>query len=147
MLPPPLFAVAGLVLLLAGGELLVRGSVGLALRLGLAPLAIGLTVVAFATSSPEMAVSVEAALTGHGNVGLGNVLGSNLMNVLLIAGAASLAAPLPFAGLEPADVWSVLALSVALWLAAALHPRLGRTAGAGLLAAYLLYLGWRLASG
>ena len=80
----------GLVLLLLGAEAFVRGAAALALRLGLSPLAVGLTVVAFGTSAPELVVSLNAALTGHGGLAVGNVVGSNIANLGLILGACVL---------------------------------------------------------
>jgi cation:H+ antiporter len=74
----------GLVLLYMGAEALVRGSVSLALRFGVTSLVVGLTVVAFGTSSPELAVSARAALDGEGDISLGNVIGSNIANIALI---------------------------------------------------------------
>ncbi len=88
------YLIAGLVLLVAGAEVLVRGAAKLAAQFGIAPLVIGLTVVAFGTSAPETAVSVQAALNGSGDIAIGNVLGSNIANVLLILGVTSLVAPL-----------------------------------------------------
>jgi cation:H+ antiporter len=84
------FVLAGLVLLIVGGEGLVRGSVNLALRLGIPALIVGLTVVAFGTSAPELLVSVNAALKGEAGIALGNVVGSNIANVLLILGLPAL---------------------------------------------------------
>ena len=89
-----LYLLAGLGLLYAGAELLVRGSASLAGRLGLTPLVIGLTVVAFGTSAPELAVSVAAALQGNGALAVGNVIGSNIANIAFILGVAALIAPL-----------------------------------------------------
>ncbi len=86
--------VAGLALLYVGAEGLVRGSAQLALRLGLSPLVIGLTVVAFGTSSPELVVSVKAALAGNGDISFGNVVGSNICNIALILGLASVMRPM-----------------------------------------------------
>lgn len=86
--------VAGLVLLVVGAELLVRGAGKLAIRFGVAPLVVGLTVVAFGTSSPEMAVSVGSARNGNVDIAVGNVVGSNIFNVLFILGACALIAPL-----------------------------------------------------
>lgn len=80
----------GFVFLLAGAELLVRGAVALAKRWGISPLVIGMTVVAMGTSAPELVVSVDAALSGSSGMALGNVIGSNIANVLLILGAAGL---------------------------------------------------------
>lgn len=84
------FVAAGLVLLIVGGEGLVRGAVNLALRLGIPALIVGLTVVAFGTSAPELLVSVNAALKGQSGIALGNVVGSNIANILLILGLPAL---------------------------------------------------------
>jgi cation:H+ antiporter len=86
--------VAGLVLLVLGGDLLVRGASSLALIFGLSPLVIGLTVVAFGTSAPELAVSVQSSLGGNPDIALGNVVGSNVFNVLFILGVSALITPL-----------------------------------------------------
>jgi cation:H+ antiporter len=86
--------IVGLVLLVAGAELLVRGASRLATAVGISPLVIGLTVVAFGTSAPEMAVSVQSSLAGQSDVAVGNVIGSNIANILLILGCSALAAPL-----------------------------------------------------
>lgn len=88
------YLIAGLVLLVAGAEVLVRGAAKLAAQFGIPPLIIGLTVVAFGTSAPETAVSVQASINGSGDIAIGNVLGSNIANVLLILGMTSLVAPL-----------------------------------------------------
>lgn len=86
--------VVGLVLLVAGAEVLVKGASRLAAGFRISPLVIGLTVVAFGTSAPELAVSSGAALSGQGDIALGNVLGSNIFNVLFILGLSALIAPL-----------------------------------------------------
>lgn len=86
--------VLGVVLLIGGSEMLVRGASRLAVIAGISPLVVGLTVVAFATSSPELAVCVRSALAGNGGLAVGNVVGSNILNVLLILGAAAVIAPL-----------------------------------------------------
>mgnify|MGYP003524860691 CR=1 FL=1 len=88
------YLIAGLVLLVAGAEVLVRGAAKLAAQFGIPPLIIGLTVVAFGTSAPETAVSVQAALDGKGDLAIGNVVGSNIANVLFILGLTALIAPL-----------------------------------------------------
>lgn len=80
----------GLVLLFLGGDALVRGAVALAARLGLSPLVIGITVVGFGTSTPELLVSLQAALGGKPDIAVGNVVGSNMANILLILGAAAI---------------------------------------------------------
>jgi cation:H+ antiporter len=86
--------VAGMVVLVGGAELVVRGASRLARALGMSPLLVGLTLVAFGTSAPEIAVSVEASLMGQGALALGNVAGSNIFNVLLVIGASAVVAPL-----------------------------------------------------
>jgi len=89
-----LFLLAGLILLVVGGELLVRGASKVAGHFGISPLVIGLTVVAFGTSAPELAVSVQAGLSGSSDIAIGNVVGSNIFNVLFILGVCSLILPL-----------------------------------------------------
>jgi cation:H+ antiporter len=89
-----LLFVAGLVALVAGANLLVRGAGKLALSLGISPLVVGLTVVAFGTSAPEVAVSVSSALDGNTDMAVGNVVGSNIFNVLFILGVSALIVPL-----------------------------------------------------
>ena len=87
-------AAAGLVLLLVGGDMLVRGAVAMAERHGISPLMIGLTVVACGTSMPEMVVCVDAALSGVPSIAIGNVVGSNIANVLLVLGLPALIIPI-----------------------------------------------------
>jgi cation:H+ antiporter len=94
MLTHALFFVLGLVTLIVGAELLVRGASKLALSTGVSPLVVGLTVVAFGTSAPELAVSVGASLGGTPDLAIGNVVGSNIANILLILGISALFAPL-----------------------------------------------------
>lgn len=84
--------IAGLAILVLAGDLLVRGAVGLANRLGIPSLIIGLTIVAFGTSAPELFISVQAALAGSPGIALGNVVGSNIANVLLVLGLPAMIA-------------------------------------------------------
>lgn len=84
----------GLVLLIVGADVLVRGAARLALSFGITPLVVGLTVVAFGTSAPEFAVSIRGALAGQSDISLGNVVGSNILNILLILGLSALIVPL-----------------------------------------------------
>ncbi len=86
--------IGGLALLLFGGEVLIRGAVGLAKRAGISPFIVGLTIIGFGTSAPEVVVSVDAALSGSPGIAVGNVIGSNIANILLIVGAAALFVPL-----------------------------------------------------
>jgi cation:H+ antiporter len=108
--------VAGLVLLLAGGELLVRGASSLATAVGISPLVVGLTVVALGTSAPELAVSVRASLVGHGDLAAGNVIGSNIFNVLFILGISAVVRPLAVsARLVRFDVPIMIAAALLMW--------------------------------
>ena len=94
MLLQALLFVLGLAALITGAEAMVRGASRLAASWGISPLVVGLTVVAFGTSAPEMAVSVGAALSGSSDLAIGNVVGSNIANILLILGISALVAPL-----------------------------------------------------
>ncbi len=89
-----LYLLAGLGLLYIGAQVLLKGGAGLALRLGLNPLLVGLTIMAYGTSSPELVVSVNASMQGNGSIALGNVVGSNICNIALILGLCSLVTPL-----------------------------------------------------
>ena len=129
----------GLVLLLAGGEALVRGAVLAATRLGVSPLVIGLTLVGFGTSTPELVASLQAAAAGAPGLALGNVVGSNIANVLLILGLAAVIAPVAVSrGAFLRDGAAVVGASLAL-AALALYGTVGRLAGAALLVALALY--------
>lgn len=132
--------VAGLVLLVVGSQGLVRGAVSLAGRAGVSPLLIGLTVVAFGTSTPEVAVSVESALAGQGGVALGNVVGSNVFNVLVILGLSAVITPLVVrAKLVRVDV-PLMVLATLLPVLLGLDGDLDRRDGLLLLAGLAAYL-------
>jgi len=135
------YIVGGLALLIFGSELVMRGGVGLATDLGVDEFTIGLTIVAIGTTMPEMAVSISSACRLETNMLLGNVLGSNIMNSLLIIGLAGLFSPIAV----PGDFYT-LALPVTLVMYAALvsfmymKRKLNRTTGAILMAIYVGYL-------
>ncbi len=130
----------GVVLLYFGGEGLVRGASGLARRFGLSPLVIGLTVVAFGTSSPELAASLMAAFQGSPDVALGNVLGSNIANVGLILGFSAFLRPMSAAaGMLRREVPFMILVGVLL-IPLALNGRYGRGDGFFLLALFGLFL-------
>ena len=113
------FFVLGLAQLVVGAELLVRGASRLAVRLGISPLVIGLTVVAYGTSTPELAVSVQAGLAGQADIAVGNVVGSNIFNVLFILGLSALVAPLVVSRqLVRLDVPLMIGVSVVLLVVA-----------------------------
>lgn len=138
-----LLFIAGLAALIAGAELLVRGASKLALSLGISPLVVGLTIVAFGTSSPEMAVSAGAALDGRTDIAIGNVVGSNIFNVLFILGLSALIVPLVVhAQIIRQEVPIMIGASVLL-LVFALDRSLGRFDALfllALLAAYTVFL-------
>ena len=130
---------AGLVALVAGGELLVRGASRLAALVGLSPLVIGLTVVAFGTSAPELAVSVSSALSGRADIAVGNVVGSNIFNVLFILGASALIVPLAVnSTLIRSDVPLMIAASL-LAAALCLDESVSRVEGGLLFAGLVVY--------
>lgn len=138
--------VVGVALLVAGAAWLVRGASALAAAAGLAPLVVGLTVVAYGTSAPEMAVSVQAALHGSADVAVGNVVGSNIFNVLFILGLSALIVPLSVDGaLLRRDVWVMIAASLLVPLFA-LSGAIGRAAGVALLAGAVGYTVWLIRS-
>lgn len=108
--------VAGLIVLIAGAELLVRGAAAIARALGMSSLLIGLTVVGFGTSAPELAVSLKSALSGQPDIALGMVVGSNIFNVLCILGASAVVAPLVVSKqLIRMDVPIMIMVSLVLW--------------------------------
>ena len=135
-----LLFLAGLVLLLLGAEFLVRGASRLALALGLSPLVVGLTVVSLGTSAPELAISVDSALRGAPDLALGNVVGSNIANVLLILGLCALVAPLVVhRQLVWLDVPLMIVVSLAVF-AMALDGRIARWEGLLLAAGAVAYI-------
>jgi cation:H+ antiporter len=138
-----LLMVAGLAALVAGAEALVRGASKLALSFGISPLVVGLTVVAFGTSSPEMAVSVGSALDGKVDLAMGNVVGSNIFNVLFILGASALITPLLVAQqLIRQEVPIMIGISLLLFVLA-LDRSISRVDGlifVALLVAYTVFL-------
>lgn len=137
--------IGGLFLLLIGGEFLVRGSVQIAREAGVSPLVIGLTLVGFGTSMPELVTSVQAALIGAPGIAIGNIVGSNIANVLLILGISALISPIVCARDCIKRDGSVMVVASLIMLAIAVAGLLGRLHGALLLtalAAYLAYA-WR----
>ena len=132
--------VGGLVLLFVGAEGLVRGGAALAIRFGVTPLVVGLTVIAFGTSSPELVVSVKASLEGNGAISLGNVIGSNVCNVALILGLSAIIKPVTIqAQVVRREIPILIGASLLLWLML-MGGVLGRFEGVLLLAGLLVYL-------
>lgn len=135
-----LFIGAGLALLVAGGESLVHGASGLARRLGISPLLIGLVVVGFGTSTPELTTSIAAALRDAPEIAVGNVIGSNIANILLILGLAALLRPIRIDPRPFRRDGSALAISALAGAGALAFVGLERWVGAALLAGLAVYL-------
>jgi len=134
--------VVGLVALVLGAEWLVRGSSSLASRLGIAPIIVGLTVVAFGTSAPEMAVSVQGALSGNADVALGNVVGSNSFNILFILGVSAVVSGLSIEQrLLRFDIPLLIVVSVISYVLS-LNGLVGRVEGVVLFIGILAYTAW-----
>ena len=135
-----LFVLLGLVGLFVGGEFLVRGSVAVARGFGISPLLIGLTVVGFGTSTPELLVSVDAALRGLPDIALGNVVGSNIANILLIVGASALLWPITLNGNFPKRDLVTMLVAALLLLPLFALGAVGRVAGMVLVGGLVIYL-------
>ncbi|MEM1053316.1 MAG: calcium/sodium antiporter [Pseudomonadota bacterium] len=142
MLQAILLSLAGLAGLAIGGELLVRGAVGIAQKLGVSTLFTGLVIVGFATSMPEMVASVQASLAGSPEIAWGNIVGSNLANTLLILGVSALVAPIVITGSGRRDAVIALVATVLLW-GLALSGYGARWIGFALLLGILVYIVWR----
>ena len=140
-----LFFILGLGALILGAELLVRGASKLALSFGISPLVVGLTVVAFGTSAPEMAVSVQSAWSGQVDITLGNVVGSNIFNLLGVLGVSALVSPSDLT-VAPAmlgfDIPFMVAVAVACLPIFCTGARIDRWEGVLFLGYYLAYTAW-----
>lgn len=142
MLEAILLSLGGLVGLAIGGELLVRGAVGIAQKLGVSTLFTGLVIVGFATSMPEMVASVQAALSGSPGIAWGNIVGSNIANTLLILGASALIMPIALSGIGRRDAVVALAVTLLLWGLAL--TQIGAVwIGIALLGLIVAYIVWR----
>ena len=132
---------SGLLLLVIGSRVLLAGAVGIADGLGISEAAVGLSLVAVGTSIPELTISVIAALRRHADVAIGNILGSNIFNLLGILGISALLQPLPVPERILAfDQWVMLGTSLMLWLFLYTSRQISRTEGMCLLFGYGLYL-------
>lgn len=140
-----LLVVAGLGVLVVASQLFVGGAVVLAKSWGVTEAVIGLTVVAVGTSMPELATSLVAVVRGHGDVAIGNVVGSNIFNVLGILGIAALINPIDTSGLSRVDLATMVVAALAMLPAARSGGVISRLEGAVLLFAYLGYTAWLVA--
>ena len=142
-----LLVAGGLAALAGGAHVLVRGASRLALSLGVPPLVVGLTIVALGTSAPEMAAGVAAGMTGHGDLVVGTVIGSNIANVLFVLGLSALVAPLAAPrSLRRFDLPLMVGLSAAAWLALR-EGALGVGESALMVAGLVAYVAWSIRRG
>lgn len=140
------YLIGGFILLVFGAEVLVRGAARLAARFGISPLIIGLTVVAFGTSAPEMAVSTQSAFMGQGDIAIGNVIGSNIFNVLMVLGLSALIIPLVVSRqLVRFDVPIMIAAGFLAWFLA-LDGSYSRIDGLILFSGIVVYTGYLIIS-
>ena len=137
----------GLALLLGSGELLVRSSSRLAVNLGVSPLLVGLTIIAIGTSAPEFAVTVQSSWIGASDIVLGNILGSNIANVLLILGISATIRPISLSlDIIRRDIFVMIAASALLWIMA-IDGEISGYDGAILVVSAIGYLGFNISAG
>lgn len=134
----------GLGCLIGGSTVFVDGASNLAEALGVSPAVIGLTVVAMGTSLPELATSVVAATKGNSGIAIGNVLGSNVFNILFILGVTGVITPLNISGITTVDLSVMVAAMILLWLFSYTKLRIERWEGAVLVAVFVGYMAWLL---
>ena len=130
--------VLGLACIVLGGQLAVNGATGIARMFGLSETLIGLTIVAIGTSLPELVTSIVAARKGQNEIAMGNVIGSNLVNILLILGVSAVITPIPVQATSIIDCLFLIAISVVFYLPAR-KGKLGRLPGAVMAAMYVAY--------
>ncbi len=136
------FIAAGLAGLIFGGDKFVDGATGIAHLMGVSDAIIGLTIVSIGTSLPELATSVVAALKKENGLAIGNVIGSNIFNVLLVLGSAATVKPLQFGGVTHTDLWVLMGASLLFWICGWFFRRhlITRAEGALMLACYIGYM-------
>lgn len=137
-------AVGGLALIIAGSNVTVGAATSIATYAGLSERFIGLTIVALGTSLPELFTSVAAARRGNADIAIGNIVGSNIFNILFVVGLSSLIIDIPFASAFNFDTYVALGAAVLLWLCVLRTQRLQRWAGVLMLVCYAVYLGYIL---
>ena len=140
------FVVAGIAMLCGGGKLLVSSAVYFATLFKIPDAVIALTVVAVGTSLPELATSVIAAVKGENDIAIGNAVGSNLLNIVIIMGIAPLCRPVEALGIKPFDIVSLLVVSFALVPMLCFGKKLGRISGGILLLLYIAYTTYQVAT-
>jgi len=138
--------VVGLLALVGGAKLVLSGSVTIEEVLGVPDEIVALTVVAIGTSLPELATSIVAARRGKPDIAIGNIVGSNIFNILGILGLAALWRPVAIVDMDGVDFAAMIVMAVALWPIMKLRGRIGRREGILFLAAYGLYIAWLFVS-
>ena len=131
---------AGLAAIIFGGDMVVDSGTAIALDLGMSKTLVGLTIIAIGTSLPELVTSISAALKKESGIALGNVVGSNIFNILFVLGASAVVTPLPVNGKIFTDVMIMIALSLLLLLFSRTHYKIGKREGFILLTMYIIYL-------
>lgn len=134
----------GLAALVSGGELFVSNATEMAYTLGISEIVVGMTIAAGGTSLPELATSVVAARKGHSDMAIGNVIGSNVFNILLVLGACSMVSPMSCASLDVYDLLMLIGSGVAFWFCARTNYRVGRLEGLCFLIAYVIYISFKI---
>ncbi len=137
----------GICSVIVGADILVRAAAWLAFQIGISPLVVGLTVVAFGTGAPELAVSVKAGMLGNPDIALGNVVGSNIANILLVLGAGALVAPVAVSQQLIRKDAPLMATGSLLLLALAWNGSLSRTDGSIMFACFIAYTVWAISAG
>lgn len=140
-----LWTVVGLVFIITGSNVAVEAATDIARALGLSERLIGLTIVALGTSLPELFTSVSAAKRGNADIAIGNIVGSNLFNILFVVGTSALVTPIPFATAFRTDAMIAIVTSVLLFVCCLHRSRLSRKSGFTLLASYATYFAMVLA--
>ena len=134
-----LFIVLGMVLVVAGSNFVVNGATTIARACGMSERFIGLTIVAFGTSLPELVTSVSAARKGNAGIAIGNIVGSNIFNILFVIGTVGLICPVPFEGRFLIDTVVAILCGILLWAGTIRHRQLRRPCGVIMLLAYAGY--------
>lgn len=139
--------IIGLVLILAGANYLTDGASAIAKRFGLSDLMVGLTIVAFGTSAPELTISMISAAEGSTGMAIGNVVGSNIFNVFMVLGCAAVIRPLQFQGIDMTDLLVLTGASLIVWIFGWMigDKKITRGEGVVLTAGYIAYLVARVA--
>ena len=137
-----IYVIVGLVALVIGSNVFVDGAADVARRLGVSEAIVGLTVVAAGTGFPELATSIVAARKGHSGLALGNVIGSNVFNSLMVIGLTGLVVPLQAAGITRVDFTVLVGSTLLLWAMSFTKYKIERWEGCVLMGIYAAYLGW-----